>query len=268
LLNLEELEDIKYGMEISGTPVLLRENPLLSNTLLLSSKHGQQYQCTLPLIEKDEFIKQENENYTTEEITSLLQPLENKCLYHNNGWWTYEVCFGKTISQYHEEGNSLKGDRISLGLYSSQTDWSKEKVEKSKSKTTVVQRYHSQYYVNGTVCDLSQNPRNTQVKVCMDCTICLKSDNEGRHTPLYSSILFVIVFQFSCEVDKNDYIYRVDEPSSCSYVVDIHTSRLCKHPLFRPPPVSKPKSIKCSPALSKERYDTYLATIGKNIQTG
>lgn len=57
---------------------------------------------------------------------------------------------------------------------------------------------------------------------------------------------------------------RVDEPSSCSYVITVHTNKLCHHSLFRPSPAQKPQAITCSPALSEERYKTYIERIGKS----
>lgn len=99
-------------------------------------------------------------------VTSLFLTLQNK------GWWTYEVCFGKGIYQYHEEGtcicnafttlggvvlkqlfllfltylclflfrlpaNEIVGDKISLGVFSNETDWSQEKIEKVRIRENI-----------------------------------------------------------------------------------------------------------------------------------
>ncbi|TSW75978.1 Glycoprotein-N-acetylgalactosamine 3-beta-galactosyltransferase 1-B [Bagarius yarrelli] len=51
---------------------------------------------------------------------------------------------------------------------------------------------------------------------------------------------------------------RVDEPQSCHYVLTIHTSRTCQHPLLRPPSSTKPQGIVCQPALSAQQYMDYV----------
>uniref|UniRef100_A0A673TJ83 Endoplasmic reticulum lectin n=1 Tax=Suricata suricatta TaxID=37032 RepID=A0A673TJ83_SURSU len=57
---------------------------------------------------------------------------------------------------------------------------------------------------------------------------------------------------------SGDYIDRVDEPLSCSYVLTIRTPRLCPHPLLRPPPSAAPQAILCHPALQPEEYMAYV----------
>lgn len=61
-----------------------------------------------------------------------------------------------------------------------------------------------------------------------------------------------------CEEDAGDYIYRVDEPATCSYIITVHTSRLCSHPLLKPLPSSKAHPITCHPLLNEEQYSSYL----------
>lgn len=121
---------MKYGFEISKEPVLLSESSAVGNTVLLSSKHGQQYQCILPDLSIFEKANEENRISSNEEIPLLLDPLKKKCLYNHKGWWTYEVCFGKGIYQYHEEDNKIVGDKISLGFFNNETNWSQEKEER------------------------------------------------------------------------------------------------------------------------------------------
>ncbi|XP_031563676.1 protein OS-9-like [Actinia tenebrosa] len=229
ILNLDELHNNKYGIEITNVPVLLREDSDISDSMLISSKHGQQYQCTLPQIETEETIKDARTDFTTEEVTDLLKSMQNRCLYHNKGWWMYEFCYGKSVSQYHEEANKVVGEKMSLGVYSSETDWSKEKIELPYSKNSS-KRFHSQFFVNGTKCDLNGELRSTQVK-------------------------------FKCEPDSQDHVTMVDEPSSCTYVVVVHTEKLCNHPLFKPPADNKPLPITCSPALPQDHYQMYLDTL-------
>ena len=58
------------------------QSPDLDNTLLLSSKHGQQYQCVLPQLENLEKKNEENQHITKDEVPQLLEPMKKKCLYN------------------------------------------------------------------------------------------------------------------------------------------------------------------------------------------
>uniref|UniRef100_A0A672T3E5 Endoplasmic reticulum lectin n=1 Tax=Sinocyclocheilus grahami TaxID=75366 RepID=A0A672T3E5_SINGR len=129
--------------------------------------------------------------------------------------------------QYHLEDSEIKGDVLFLGYYDSEFDWTNETAKASKQHK--LKRYHSQSYVNGSKCDLNGNPRETEVR-------------------------------FLCEEGSSDYIARVDEPQSCRYVLTVHTSRTCQHPLLHPPSTAKPQGIVCQPALSAQQYMDYVKT--------
>lgn len=64
--------------------------------------------------------------------------------------------------------------------------------------------------------------------------------------------------KFLCEEGAGDYIARVDEPQSCSYVLTVHTARVCRHPYLRPPAGAAPQPILCQPALSPAQYVEYV----------
>lgn len=213
-------------MDILATPVKLGEEQSLP-VLHMTSKFGQQYQCLLPqLEEKEEYADKDSSADESTDIKDLLKPLENgPCLLKTKDWWTYELCFGHYIKQYHIDDGKILGQVITLGLYDSDFDWNNETVKEKFGHTK--QKYHSQTYSNGTKCDLTALPRNAEVR------------------------LF-------CEKDAGDYIYRVDEPGTCSYVLTVHTSRICSHPMLKPPPSNKAHAISCSPLLNEEQYAKYL----------
>ena len=50
--------------------------------MLLSSKHGQQYQCVLPQLESLEKNYEEKQHISEDEIPQLLEPMKKKCLYN------------------------------------------------------------------------------------------------------------------------------------------------------------------------------------------
>lgn len=53
----------------------------------------------------------------------LLKPLQGTCTYRIQGWWTYEICFGKHIRQYHEEKDQPKPTmEFFLGLHTAQSE--------------------------------------------------------------------------------------------------------------------------------------------------
>ncbi|KAG3291503.1 protein OS-9 isoform X3 [Ictidomys tridecemlineatus] len=227
-LNLEELSEMRYGIQILPLPVLGGQ---ASDVVIVSSKYKQRYECRLPAgaIHFQREREEEAPAYQGPGIPELLSPMRDApCLLKTKDWWTYEFCYGRHIQQYHMEDSEIKGDVLYLGYYQSAFDWDDETAKASKQHR--LKRYHSQTYGNGSKCDLNGRPREAEVRFLCD---------EG------ASI-------------SGDYIDRVDEPLSCSYVLTIRTPRLCPHPLLRPPPSAAPQAILCNPSLQPEEYMAYL----------
>ncbi|XP_014699515.1 protein OS-9 isoform X3 [Equus asinus] len=229
-LNLEELSEMRYGIEILPLPVMGGQSQA-SDVVIVSSKYKQRYECRLPAgaIHFQREREEETPAYQGPGIPELLSPMKDApCLLKTKDWWTYEFCYGRHIQQYHMEDSEIKGEVLYLGYYHSAFDWDDETAKASKQHR--LKRYHSQTYGNGSKCDLNGRPREAEVRFLCD---------EGAGI-------------------SGDYIDRVDEPLSCSYVLTIRTPRLCPHPLLRPPPSAAPQAILCHPALQPEEYMAYI----------
>ncbi|XP_006859554.1 PREDICTED: protein OS-9 isoform X4 [Chrysochloris asiatica] len=239
-LNLEELSEMRYGIEILPLPVLGGQSQA-SDVVIVSSKYKQRYECRLPAgaIHFQREREEEAPAYQGPGVPELLNPMKDApCLLKTKDWWTYEFCYGRHIQQYHMEDTEIKGEVLYLGYYQSAFDWNDETAKASKQHR--LKRYHSQIYGNGSKCDLNGRPREAEVRFLCD---------EGAGI-------------------SGDYIDRVDEPLSCSYVLTIRTPRLCLHPLLRPPPSAAPQAILCHPALQPEEYMAYIQQQADSKQYG
>ncbi|XP_072828617.1 protein OS-9 isoform X9 [Vicugna pacos] len=239
-LNLEELSEMRYGIEILPLPVMGGQSQA-SDVVIVSSKYKQRYECRLPAgaIHFQREREEEAPAYQGPGIPELLSPMKDApCLLKTKDWWTYEFCYGRHIQQYHMEDSEIKGEVLYLGYYQSAFDWDDETAKASKQHR--LKRYHSQTYGNGSKCDLNGRPREAEVRFLCD---------EGAGI-------------------SGDYIDRVDEPLSCSYVLTIRTPRLCPHPLLRPPPSAAPQAILCHPALQPEEYMAYIQRQADSKQHG
>jgi len=239
-LNLEELSEMRYGIEILPLPVMGGQSQA-SDVVIVSSKYKQRYECRLPAGAIHFQLEREEEApaYRGPGIPELLSPMKDApCLLKTKDWWTYEFCYGRHIQQYHMEDSEIKGEVLYLGYYQSAFDWDDETAKASKQHR--LKRYHSQTYGNGSKCDLNGRPREAEVRFLCD---------EGAGM-------------------SGDYIDRVDEPLSCSYVLTIRTPRLCPHPLLRPPPSAAPQAILCHPALQPEEYMAYIQRQADSKQYG
>ncbi|NXF56341.1 OS9 protein, partial [Oceanites oceanicus] len=226
-LNLQELSELKYGLEILAEPVLAGQRQA-EDVVTVASKFKQRYECRLPpaAVRRQPDPEEEAQLYNGSGVAELLRPMGTApCLVKTKDWWTYEFCYGKHIQQYHVEESEIKGDVLFLGYYQSAFDWDDETAKASKQHR--LKRYHSQSYVNGSRCDLTGRAREAEVR-------------------------------FLCEEGAGDYIARVDEPQSCSYVLTVHTTRICHHPFLRPPAGAAPQPILCQPALSPAQYVEYV----------
>ncbi|XP_068853712.1 protein OS-9 isoform X1 [Aphelocoma coerulescens] len=226
-LNLQELSELKYGLEILAEPVLAGQHQA-EDVVTVASRFKQRYECRLPpaAVGPPPGPPRDPRLYNGSGVAELLRPMGTApCLLKTKDWWTYEFCYGRHIQQYHLEESEIKGDILVLGYYQSAFDWDDEAAKASKQHQ--LRRYHSQSYVNGSRCDLTGRAREAEVR-------------------------------FLCEEGAGDYIARVDEPQSCSYVLTVHTTRICHHPFLRPSPGLAPQPIRCQPALSPAQYVQYV----------
>ncbi|PIK36196.1 hypothetical protein BSL78_26977 [Apostichopus japonicus] len=200
--------------------------PSEQEVVYMTSKYGQQYECQLPNIAELELEMEEEKAASEIGVSELLKPMETApCIRKTKDWWSYQFCYGKNIEQFHLENDKIIGDVVVLGIYDSETDWSDNATTDSRKNR--LNRYHSHNYVNGSTCDLNGKPRQAEVR-------------------------------FHCAEGEGDSISRIDEPTTCSYILTIHTTRICHHPYLKPPPKVKPKSVLCSPALTQDQFDIYL----------
>ncbi|XP_010687838.2 protein OS-9 homolog [Beta vulgaris subsp. vulgaris] len=186
-------------------------------SVFMPNDDGKNYLCFLPKVEKPKSGKPVSQYNTTGMIMEsekrmkvktpdeLLEVLDEHCLLRQDGWWTYEFCFKKTLRQLHLEDEKIAQEFV-LGVYDpeatdayhqNQSDISILKDPHSKDAS---QRYHAHQYTNGTVCDLTNQHRETEVRfVC----------SEGKTT-----------------------ITSITELSTCKYALTVQTPMLCAHPLF------------------------------------
>jgi len=166
LFNLDELESSQYSVSILDTPISLDQQngdgDTGENIVIMMNKFGQKYQCLLPnqvIGNEDGSGSGGEEGGATAEvdIAALITPLHSTpCLVRTKDWWTYQICFGKEISQYHVENDKPVGEILSLGTFNTdiQTD--------DKHVT-----YYPEWYTNGSKCDLTGRGRETELRfVC------------------------------------------------------------------------------------------------------
>ena len=74
--------------------------------ITMLSRHGEKYVCTIP--RTDDAAKQKGggkDGYEGQTALALLEPLfvSQSCAYRLEHYWTYELCHGRFLRQYHEE---------------------------------------------------------------------------------------------------------------------------------------------------------------------
>jgi len=186
---------------------------------MISKENNEHYICEIPKVKKgkNKVIRRSNIS-NVKNALALLEPMKNKCLYHTNGWWSYEFCYGKSIRQYHiaakNEPARFNSNYI-LGKYAKFLELSSGKTEETKDLVRVTpngKSYFSQKFIDGTKCDKTNIPRTAEI-------------------------------QYYCGIEES--IIYVKETSTCNYEVAISTNRLCKDPVFNPQIKDSLNSILC-----------------------
>lgn len=150
------------------------------------------------------------------------------CTYRIETYWTYEVCHGNYIKQFHEEreGKVSKLQEYYLGK------WDKSKTEKLRDRLAQAEKHNEKLKykkIEGLMLPYLELEMS-------DGTLCDLIDNKPRTT----KVLYVCFAQ-----GKNE-VYSLKEVSTCNYEVVILAPGLCAHPNFKPQQVSE-NLIECEP---------------------
>ncbi|KFZ00651.1 hypothetical protein V501_10561, partial [Pseudogymnoascus sp. VKM F-4519 (FW-2642)] len=201
----------------------------------------------------------------------LLAPLGKSCLYYTSGWWSYKFCYNDSITQFHaappqpgrpqfppvrdprtpqfvlgrakkvagqdskthgkfyDDGSSEKAEGGSdLELRGSQEEES-EYYEDDEIKGILQDngdnRYLAQKMKSGTLCDLTMRPREIEI-------------------------------QYHCLATGVDRVAWIKEVTTCSYLMVVHTPRLCKDVAFQPQTQAETLEILCKPIIGEEEEGT------------
>ncbi|VDN55110.1 unnamed protein product [Dracunculus medinensis] len=223
--DFNELNEIAYDIAIDDSPFGFDKFKISKESLLLANEYGKKFFCRLPKLpsnsESEKNFKKQNLTVNLiSEVASAAFYVKN-CVSRNYGWWTYEVCFGQEVRQFHGDGSLSDNSAIFLGFYGNDSY-----VDESKKGP-----YYEQFYSNGSVCDLTNHAR--QVRVMYLCDENLQT-NEA-------------------------YIASVEEPSLCQYKIAIKTGSLCKLHPFNSVNKRRPKlKIQCHPVLNQVEADAYI----------
>ncbi|CAN6813912.1 unnamed protein product [Brassica oleracea] len=181
-------------------------------SMVMLDKQGRRYLCFLP---KEEEVASGWKTSTMQNISTvlmetdkqmklktpdkLLQPLNEKCLVRQEGWWSYEFCHLGSVRQLHIEDGTKIVQEFSLGKYDPEATAAFN--QNVSDVSTMKERYHSHIYTNGTTCDLTGTPREVEVR-------------------------------FVC-AETRAMITSITELSTCKYALTVQCPTLCKHPLFQ-----------------------------------
>jgi hypothetical protein len=131
--------------------------------------------------------------------------ISSGCIKKNTGWWTYEVCHGDEVRQYHPEQNKVDSSQSwSLGRIDFAT---RPLVVHNEPKASTPATGGSSHVVvefaGGQFCDEIKAPRSGELHyVCSDAV-------------LFESSLQPAVIQ------------SIDEPTKCRYIIVVAVPTLC-----------------------------------------
>ncbi|XP_056860770.1 protein OS-9 homolog [Raphanus sativus] len=184
----------------------------LEESMVMLDKQGRRFLCFLPKEEEatSGWTSTQQQNVSTVLMETdkqvklktpdeLLQPLDEKCLVRQEGWWSYEFCHLGSVRQLHIEDGTKIVQEFSLGKYDAEATAAFN--QNVSDVSTMKERYHSHIYTNGTTCDLTGTPREVEVR-------------------------------FVC-AETRAMVTSITELSTCKYALTVQCPTLCKHPLFQ-----------------------------------
>ncbi|KAJ7740695.1 hypothetical protein DFH07DRAFT_838798 [Mycena maculata] len=217
-------EQVTFGVADADVSLISQVPGASDEYALEHLKMGpDEYLCLIPKpLEPPPPEEEPDDSITPAHSWSLLLPLTGTCLYHRQAWFTYSYCHNEEIRQFRE---LIQARPLPTGAHRPEEDpdWESYTLGRAPATPepgadlTVAQqdalaanlelarsagsRYLVQRWGDGTICDKTGKPRETEI-------------------------------QFHCSMATTDTIAFVKEAKTCSYVLVVHTPRLCGEPGF------------------------------------
>ncbi|XP_071636643.1 endoplasmic reticulum lectin 1 isoform X2 [Temnothorax longispinosus] len=196
----------------------------------ITTANNERYRCVIPDATEEEH--EYSETYDGPNPVQLLLPMfaQNSCSYRLESYWTYELCHGRFVRQYHEdrEGKKIKMQEYYLGTLDTEqkakllayyNEQAKNPNRKSNIPIKKIDGINMPYLeiemTDGTMCDLNNKPRIIKVLY-----VCYK---HGKHD-----------------------VYSLKETMSCEYEAIVLSPVLCNHPDYKPQDTGE-NEITCLP---------------------
>ena len=210
------------------------ELPVGVTSMKMVTARGQVMNCLLPApqpIQRPTPSSRPLKENQFDDIDELMKPYDKRCFHRIEGWWTYEFCYGKHVIQKHvipRDRNPQPGeqeDTFILGLYDRDIDVAHRKNISHNSNSDAT---FTQLFVNGTTCDMTNQPRRVLVKyVCRDEARQLFGSNKNQNS-------------------KENFISTIRETESCVYEIEFMNGAICEHSTYKEKMARAARSIQCS----------------------
>ncbi|XP_031552840.1 endoplasmic reticulum lectin 1-like isoform X2 [Actinia tenebrosa] len=229
-------DNILFGVTWAG-PLTLREGQVTQDgkdyisshdSVFIMTNNNEKYRCLLP----SEQIK--NKLYSGEDgygpsPEELLAPLadEARCSYRLEAYWTYELCHGKHVRQFHDE-RTQKG--VKLQEYFLGKAYVPDKKDRKVSEPKPIPEPPITNHKDGK--NIARKPLTRKL--------------EGRDMPYFEVVMGngttcdllsgkprEIHVLYFCHPQGNNEILSVKEMSTCVYEMEVITPSLCSNEFYR-----------------------------------
>jgi hypothetical protein len=172
-------------------------------------------------------------------ITQSFNTISSSCIYLPTGWWTYELCPRKTVSQKHQE--PTKSITVSMGFFNEEkTDQSTIDSSIEMEKDSEMQKGRKKDATDGTV-----GAEKIMLKeVYTGGSECIVTDAEEKKKLMSENLKRSTTVHYYCcpllEEKQNQVagpkLVKVGEPSICNYELTVCVPELCHLPPHLPLP--------------------------------
>jgi len=156
-------------------PKALRMKEEKGNTIikLPVNKDGLTYACEIekPVEVPKSVTEEDSKKMILSQALEKLEPMANgSCIIYTQEWWSYEFCYKKYITQFHEAKPTDPPEHnmhFYLGKYPTPEELENPEFKyqnETYKRGPFGKNYITQMLINGSVCDITGKPRQAEIR--------------------------------------------------------------------------------------------------------